>query len=66
MVNTSNILTEAVAHAFKKMPFLIVMIAEESMTTYGESFLSEMSFTGPANRASRYRRKKWMTKSSFC
>jgi hypothetical protein len=66
MVNTSNILTDAVAHAFNKMPFLTVMTAEESLTTYGESFLSEMNFTGPANRASQYRRKKWMTKSSFC
>jgi chemotaxis protein CheY-P-specific phosphatase CheC len=47
MINTENILTEAISSALEKMAFLSILPIEEEMVPPRDTFLSEIHFTGP-------------------
>jgi CheY-specific phosphatase CheX len=51
MIETDNVLTEALAQALETMAFLTIMPLEEDMVAPENAVLAEMSFTGPKTGA---------------
>jgi len=49
MIDTSNILTEALVQALEQMAFLTVMPPEDEQSVPERSFFAEMTFSGPTD-----------------